>query len=196
MTTMRDQGLGLSMYKVKLNIGCRNHGPGAFNKDNGWTSIDIAEADICFDITQVPWPVNNDYCEAILASHVVEHIEKNYVLSFFKECYRVLKPNGVISIAVPDMDIFINCLIKNDWSLIGDYPHRDFNKLFGGDFGDINNYWHRYVYNYETLFYMLNDAGFKSIKQVDFKGNNDVFLGVQTPEHKQFSLYVEATKYE
>ena len=35
---------------------------------------------------------------------------------------------------------------------------------------------------------LLNDAGFKSIKQVDFKGNNDVFLGVQTPEHKQFSL--------
>ncbi len=48
-------------------------------------------------------PVPDDSLEVLYTSHMVEHLERDEATSFFKEALRVLAPNGVLRVAVPDL---------------------------------------------------------------------------------------------
>ena len=81
---------------MKLNLGSSS------NKYEGWTNIDYLEdvgADIVADVTALPMADNS--VDEIWASHVLEHtkIEDRAL----EEWFRVLKPGGRITVAVPDM---------------------------------------------------------------------------------------------
>ncbi|GMR18014.1 MAG: hypothetical protein BMS9Abin33_0414 [Gammaproteobacteria bacterium] len=52
-------------------------------------------------------PFNDSDVDVVYASHVLEHLEKSHALPFMEEIYRVLKPNGVIRIVVPDLEIAV-----------------------------------------------------------------------------------------
>ncbi len=77
---------------MKINLGCGT------NRLKGWSNFD---ADI--DITQ-PLPFDSNSATFMFAEHVVEHVEYVEALAFFKECYRVLRPDGVLRIAVPSIE--------------------------------------------------------------------------------------------
>lgn len=83
-----------------LNIGCGNR----FHPQ--WNNIDIVSnsADVVeYDITNgIPYDKNT--FEVVYHSHVIEHIPYNQVQSFIEDCYRVLKPGGIIRIALPDLE--------------------------------------------------------------------------------------------
>lgn len=51
------------------------------------------------DLTVFPWHWGDRTVDAVLASHVIEHIP-NWQ-RFFSECVRILKPGGMLEIAVP-----------------------------------------------------------------------------------------------
>lgn len=48
-------------------------------------------------------PLKNDCCDVVYSSHMLEHLNKSEADVFVKEAYRVLGSNGVIRIAVPDI---------------------------------------------------------------------------------------------
>ncbi len=50
-------------------------------------------------------PFSNCTFDVVYHSHFLEHLDKNAACSFLKECYRVLKPSGVIRVVVPDLEI-------------------------------------------------------------------------------------------
>jgi predicted SAM-dependent methyltransferase len=77
---------------IALNFGCGT------DRIIGWQNFD-AELDIS---KRLPFP--DGHADFVLAEHVVEHIEYNLALSFFRECRRVLKPQGVVRIAVPSIE--------------------------------------------------------------------------------------------
>jgi SAM-dependent methyltransferase len=77
---------------IALNFGCGT------NRLPGWLNFD-AELDIA-----KPLPFHDCHADFILAEHVVEHIDYDAALSFFRECRRVLKPGGVARIAVPSIE--------------------------------------------------------------------------------------------
>ncbi len=77
---------------VKINLGCGT------NKLAGWNNYD-AEIDISIKL-----PFKSDTAQFILAEHVVEHVSMHQAMAFFKECYRVLAPGGVVRIAVPSVE--------------------------------------------------------------------------------------------
>jgi len=49
-------------------------------------------------------PFNGESFEVVYHSHLLEHFPKNYAPGFLNECHRVLKPGGIIRIAVPDLE--------------------------------------------------------------------------------------------
>lgn len=51
----------------------------------------------------IPFP--DDTFDVVYHSHFLEHLDRSVVSSFFKECYRVVKPAGVLRIVVPDLEI-------------------------------------------------------------------------------------------
>lgn len=87
----------LSLLKmVKLNLGS---GPvpihGMLNVDNE----PFFKPDQIVDLSVFPWPWESDTVDAVLASHVIEHIPEWQ--KFFSECVRILKPGGTLRIVVP-----------------------------------------------------------------------------------------------
>lgn len=90
-----------------LNLGC---GP-TFIDD--WTNIDFVSNSkhvIAHNLLKgIPFEDNTFDC--VYHSHVLEHFSKLEAKNFIAECYRVLKPEGIIRIAIPDLEqIAINYL--------------------------------------------------------------------------------------
>ncbi|SBV92342.1 conserved hypothetical protein [uncultured Desulfovibrio sp.] len=93
--------------KAKINIGA-----GAFSAA-GWTNLDFpsewyssrqtAEF-IPFDIRKDALPFANSSITLAYCSHVIEHIEEEYIRSLFADVYRVLRPKGVFRVICPDAE--------------------------------------------------------------------------------------------
>ena len=83
-----------------LNIGCGAH----YNPT--WVNIDFrktGEGVIAHNLLKgIPFPDNS--FEMVYHSHVLEHFSKQDGIFLLNECYRVLKPNGVLRMAIPDLE--------------------------------------------------------------------------------------------
>ena len=51
-----------------------------------------------------PLKFNDNTFDFIYCSHFIEHLTKDQLRRFLNECYRILKPNGIIRIVTPDFD--------------------------------------------------------------------------------------------
>jgi len=92
---------------MKLNLGGNN----AWKVD-GWENLDIQTG---YDLNEkLLTEYKNNTAELIYFSHALEHLPWKTVPKLLAECNRVLKPNGMIRIVVPDMDILSVLLVKND----------------------------------------------------------------------------------
>jgi SAM-dependent methyltransferase len=100
-----------------LNLGCgeRFH-PDWVNLDLHPANPSVQECDLQKDL---PFPDGS--FDVVYHSHVLEHFSKDGGLEFLKRCYRVLRPNGVIRIAVPDLEQIARLYLEAlDKSLTGD----------------------------------------------------------------------------
>ena len=95
--------------KTYLNLGCGQR----FHKD--WSNIDFVSQSEYVQAHNLLQgiPFSNESFEVVYHSHVLEHFSKTDGKKFIQECYRVLKPNGIIRIAVPDLAQIINEYTKN-----------------------------------------------------------------------------------
>jgi len=48
-------------------------------------------------------PVPDESCEVLYSSHMLEHLDKTEANKFLDEAFRLLRPGGVLRIAVPDI---------------------------------------------------------------------------------------------
>ncbi len=83
-----------------LNVGCGRH----FHAD--WQNVDVVSFDPAVkqhDLRQ-GLPGLNDEIEMVYHSHVLEHLPEEQGKRLLAECYRVLKPGGVLRVAVPDLE--------------------------------------------------------------------------------------------
>ncbi len=84
-----------------LNLGCGSR----YHPD--WINIDIAPQGpevIQIDLRRgVPLP--DDSCDVVYHAAVLEHLRRSDAKAFLAECYRVLKPGGIVRVGVPDLEI-------------------------------------------------------------------------------------------
>jgi SAM-dependent methyltransferase len=199
---------------LKINIGC---GDGWYNQ--GWIGIDYKGAypykrktsrggfDLNWDILR-GLPFDDGSVSVIYCSHFLEHLTFNQAGRLLKECYRVLENGGVIRIVVPDLDLFVDKMLKRDETFFKNV------ETAGGEWlGNLtdtflmnfysspewNNTCHKYAYNVENLTFRLKGAGFRKVvrsgnmKSLCNELNNPVFDSSNT-KVPVFSLYVEAVK--
>lgn len=83
-----------------LNLGCG----GCFHRD--WINLDLNPQDpavLRHDLAE-PLPFDDASCDAVYHSHVLEHIPRSDAPAFIAECFRVLRPGGLIRVVVPDLE--------------------------------------------------------------------------------------------
>jgi predicted SAM-dependent methyltransferase len=96
------------MNKQLLNLGCghRYH--------NEWTNIDFHSTGkkvIAYNLLK-GIPFNDETFDLVYHSNVIEHFSKEDAPKFLKECYRVLKQDGIIRIAFPDLEQIVSHYIR------------------------------------------------------------------------------------
>ena len=81
---------------LNLNAGCAlNHEES--NPSQAWINLDRNPAvnpDMEHDLNVLPLPVGDNTFDCIMASHVLEHIDRDKFLPLIAEFHRILKPNG------------------------------------------------------------------------------------------------------
>ncbi|WNC29641.1 methyltransferase domain-containing protein [Thermosynechococcus sp. PKX82] len=83
-----------------VNVGCGQ----TFHPE--WLNFDVAPAVAGvkrWDIRR-GLPFKEEEVDAVYSSHVLEHLSCQEAENFLRDAYRVLKPNGVLRIVVPDLE--------------------------------------------------------------------------------------------
>jgi predicted SAM-dependent methyltransferase len=91
-----------------LNLGCGKR----FHKD--WVNLDFVSNNPSVSAHNLlnGIPFENDAFDVVYHSHVLEHFNQVDGKKFIEECYRVLKPEGIIRIAVPDLEQIVRQYLK------------------------------------------------------------------------------------
>lgn len=171
---------------MKIDLGAGSH------RLEGFVSVDLYGGDVKHDLSLFPWPFEDESADAILASHVLEHFTREEGALFLQECRRILKSGGILSLAVPDMDLFIDAKLTGEWDRLGGYIWTDLNDFLGGGLSEPREEQrHSYMYTWGSLAWALKEEGFIP-SRVDFSA---CALGdVHTRAYKAISLYMDAVK--
>lgn len=92
-----------------LNLGCGQK----YHKE--WVNIDfVSNSEYVKQHNLLDGiPLEDNEVAVVYHSHVLEHFSKDDGFRFMKECFRVLKKNGIIRIAVPDLETIAKEYLRN-----------------------------------------------------------------------------------
>ena len=146
------------MKKINMGCGWRNFG-------SSWIHIDSGDYDHLNykSITNLQQFEDNSI-DLIYASHVIEYFDRAQVLPLLKEWKRVLKPSGILRIAVPNFKE-ISALYSS-----GEYPLDNFVGLLYGKMpmGEQTIY-HKTTYDFVSLKKVLESSGYKNVRLYDWR---------------------------
>jgi predicted SAM-dependent methyltransferase len=137
------------MPEVKLNLGAGDV------PLEGYIAIDRKTGGEVFPVTDTNGPglYADGTVDEIRASHVLEHFGHEQTLAVLKEWVRVLKPGGILKIAVPDFDKIVNWYVNGAGSQ--GVPLEQY--LFGGHVDDNDR--HGAMFNAQKLTQLMHMAG-------------------------------------
>ncbi len=196
---------------VLVNIGCGTTAPdGWYNIDNSPT-ITLSRIPVVRRILHTPaWPRNvhrhnvlkglpfaDAGVDFIYSSHTFEHFTYAQSLTLTKECFRVLKPQGILRIVVPDLERLVRDYLSDSAPLAS---HRFIERLLlGHTWQDLLHpgAHHNQMFDGRSLIAMLRVAGFENAQLSQF-GESSIpgLLQVESKERQSESLYVEGKKQE
>ena len=117
---------------LRVNIGCgRSPTPGWVNIDNspsvllrslpvghllGETRREVWRAARAHSVRygsarRLPFPAGS--ADVVYSSHMIEHLSRKNVIRFLRECYRILAPEGILRIVIPDLNVFVADYLLN-----------------------------------------------------------------------------------
>jgi predicted SAM-dependent methyltransferase len=175
----------------RLNWGCGPLTP------FGWVNSDIEAGpgiDVVADIRKgLPFPDNHfDY---IVSIHVLPELAYRELDPALQELRRVLKPNGVLRLSLPDMDLAINAYRSKDvdYFLIGD----DEVKSLAGKM-IVQLLWYgrsRSMYTWEFTKELLERTGYREVTRSAHEKSTSGLQGITELDNRALeSLFVEARK--
>jgi predicted SAM-dependent methyltransferase len=155
---------------MKLHLGCGNRD---FGED--WDHIDYVDYPhvISFDVTKLPYDDNS--CDVIYGSHLLEYFDRQEVVEVLKEWHRVLRKGGVLRVAVPNFSMLASLYTNKEISL---------NQVIGPLFGRWNDppVYHKTTYDFQSLKDVLMSCGFEDVQNYDWR----------TTEHSQHDDHSQA----
>jgi predicted SAM-dependent methyltransferase len=192
-----------------VNIGCGVDAPeGWYNIDNSPT-IWISRLPLAQRWLRLPaWPrsvhrhdvlkglpFGDASVDFIYSSHTFEHFPYDRSLALTKECFRALKPGGVLRIVVPDLGRIVGDYLNDSTAMAS---HRFIDRLL------LRHTWqdffhpgahHCQMFDSRSLISMFREAGFSDAEVSQF-GDSQIpdIVRVELESRKKESLYVEAAK--
>ncbi len=143
----------------------------------GWLKTDLNPdlKTVYMDATK-RFPFANDTFDYIVAEHIIEHILYKDALNMLRECYRVLKNDGVVRISTPNIELTYQ-LMHRDRPLTStleryvSWSNRTFTDTDNLDsaihvVNRLQHEWgHQFLYDADTLAASLRQSGFAKITE-------------------------------
>tara|TARA_B100001964_G_C14057145_1_gene519708 strand:- start:149 stop:694 length:546 start_codon:yes stop_codon:yes gene_type:complete len=145
------------MSSSKLHLGCgKRFIPGFIHID----VIDYPHVDHVTSIDNLSI-IDDNSIELIYNCHVLEHFKRREINNVLKEWFRVLKPDGILRVSVPDFDKI--CEVYNKYA--------DIDLVIGPLFGRQDYLYniHYNVFDFKKITQILMDAGFCGISRYDWR---------------------------
>ena len=151
-----------SQLPLKLNIGC-----GTLPLQ-GWINIDLIglPVDLIWDI-RYPLPFGTNTVDAIFHEHVIEHLNPLHGYSLLKDCYRMLKPGGIMRIVAPDASKYLHSYIDREHQFLKAWRPGRLRPLMALQ-EEFYGFGHRAIYDSDTMALFCNVAGFSIIESRQF----------------------------
>ena len=185
-----------------------NLGAGKYGKSE-WVNVDAfaaPEINCIYDCRKsLPFPDNS--VKAIFCEHFFEHIDYTEEVPYFlSECYRVLQVGGLIRLIVPDGFKYLEGYYQSGWDRLTkvrplDENHTDthFDCQYHTKMELINvvfrnGFQHKFIYDYETLEFVLYRYGFAEVHKQEYGKSIMSEVCIDNPHRESESIYVEAVK--
>lgn len=178
--TLRDENIAsiLSGMPIKaLHLGCGE------NILRGWLNTDLYGHGTVSQLdASEPFPLESNTLDYIFSEHMFEHLPYERGKGMLKECYRTLKPGGVLRLTIPTLDFLIklyNEPYKEEHQQYARWSLQQFAPQMYVDSVQqykcipmalvLNNFmhlWgHQMIYDISLLCKMLESVGFENVKK-------------------------------
>jgi len=141
-------------------------------------------------------PCESNEVDLLFHSHILEHFNREDGKNFLKECYRVMKPGGIMRISVPDAKLLTQKYLDGT---IMDYRYVNIGVERADNTAEAlyellcTN--HKTLYDEDALTKMLSEVGFKNIRKESPFTSRSKTIQMQTINtFPTLSLILEAEK--
>lgn len=139
-------------------------------------------------------PYADETVDIVLASHFIEHLNREDGKKFLRECKRVLKPDGILRLVIPNALTICNKYLEG--RLKEYYKHVNISVENSAD--DAEGMFHllisghQTIYDYEGLKKAMEECGFTNIKEYPpFNSQSEVITKQTFSMYPTLSCYVE-----
>lgn len=179
--------------KIARRVPLRLHLGSGRSPKTGWVNVDLFgdRVDLAWNLHR-PLPFEDDSVDAAFHEHLLEHFTLRKGTALTQECYRVLKPGGVLRVGVPDAAAYVQSYLQEGGAPIASaYPGRPTPLLAMQEV--FYRHGHRTMYDFDTLALVCNAAGFVSVERRRF-GESHLTPCPDSEHRRPWTLYVEALK--
>lgn len=162
----------------RLHVGCGHHPlKNWLNCDYNPSMPEILAADAS-DLRFVP----SESFLYVFSEHLSEHLDTQAADKFLAECFRVLKPGGILRVATPNLSYFCRMII--DPSPF-DADYLDFDQRRNGAHATpvadtfnrmMRNWGHTYIYDEAALTWYMHRRGFEQVSSRQALQSDHEFL--------------------
>jgi len=184
---------------LKVHLGC---GP---NVMPGWVNVDYNpdfNPEVVADLHE-PFPFDSDTVDFIHSEGCLCQFDLESGYRFLNECFRILKPGGVMRLLSPDLRQlvrrYINGVDNNDNGLVDLWNREVGIPLKTDTLAEVLNVGirdlHNFVYDEDMLARVLQDCGFETEKVAYQQAGPEELRGldVRSPENATY-MYFECRK--
>ena len=144
---------------MKINIGC---GQRNFGKE--WIHIDGGDHDHIDSKDILIKEYQNESAELIYASHLIEYFDRIEIIPILERWREVLKPNGILRLAVPNFELYAKLYAEKKISL-----DDSLGPLFGKMEMGNKTIYHKTTYDYSSLKKILQEVGMRNISKYNWR---------------------------
>lgn len=202
---------------IKLNLGCGPHTP------HGWINVDYWigarfkkipllgrlgallfrenwNSEIVIQNLIRPWKWESSSVDVIYTSHTLEHMWLEDGEFFMREAARVLKPNGLIRVVVPDLKALVNEYLRGGISStdfmnrLHCFTHSRNERWYIKILAPYLRYPHRCMYDFESLSALLTQHGFRITHSSPSNSDIDDLKAIELPNRILDAITIEARK--